>query len=97
MRRLWNSDCLLLGMNWRQVENQWQQFRSFAKKHWQRLSDEDLNGIAGRRAALVQTLEVRYNMTPAEAARCVDQWLRISEDTDTLEMHPAPGLTPQAS
>jgi len=80
----------MLGMNWRQVENQWQQFRNFAKRHWHKLSDDDLNGIAGRRAALVETLERRYNMSLSEAERCVDQWLRMPDTVDTVEMpgHP---------
>lgn len=89
---MWYFDCFLLGMNWRQVENQWQQFRSFAKKHWHRLSDDDLNGIAGQRAALVKTLELRYNMTPAEAERCADQWLRMPDTVDTVDMRPAHAL-----
>jgi uncharacterized protein YjbJ (UPF0337 family) len=86
-----------VAMNWRQVENHWQQFRSFAKKRWHRLTDDDLNGIAGRRAALVNTLVFRYKMTPAEADRCVDQWLRISQDADTVDMRPTTALTPQTS
>src|SRR5579872_5921298 len=83
---LWYCNCFLVGMNWRQVENQWQQFRNFAKRHWHKLSDDDLNGIAGRKSSLVKMLELRYNMTHAEAEHCAEQWLRIPDGVDTVDM-----------
>jgi hypothetical protein len=93
----WNANCSIGGMNWRQVENHWQEFRSFAKKRWHRLTDDDLNGIAGQRVALVKSLMLRYKMTAGEADRCADQWLRLSQDADTVEMRPTAVLTSQAS
>jgi hypothetical protein len=75
-------------MNWQQVETHWHHFNSFAKKHWQRLTEDDLAAIGGRRAALIKRLEESYGMTTAEAGGCADQWLRMSQDAETVEMRP---------
>ena len=75
-------------MDWHQVENRWQQFNSFAKKHWQRLTEDDLAAIGGRRAALIKRLEESYGMTTSEDGGCADQWLRMSQDAETVEMRP---------
>jgi hypothetical protein len=82
------SIATTLAMDWRQVENHWQQFNSFARKQWKRLTEDDLAAIGGRRAALIKRLEESYGMTTSEAGDCVDQWLRMSQDAETVEMHP---------
>lgn len=81
-------NCSASGMNWQQVENHWQQFRNYAKKRWQKLTDDDLEAIAGRRAALIKRLEDHYGMSPKEATGCADQWLQFSQDSETVEMRP---------
>ena len=90
---LWYFDCSFMGMNWRQVENQWQHsFGTLRRSIGTGSFIDDLNGIMGRRASLVKTLELRYNMTPAEADRCADQWLRMTDTVDTVDMRPAHAL-----
>jgi uncharacterized protein YjbJ (UPF0337 family) len=79
----------LWAMNWQQVENHWQQFKGFAKRRWQKLTDDDLTAIGGRRAALIKRLEDYYAMSPKEAGERADQWLRLSQDAETVEIRPA--------
>ena len=75
-------------MDWSQVEAKWERFSGFAKKQWQKLTDNDLIAIRGKRDSLIQTLTDRYGMTELEAARCADQWLRASQDAETVELRP---------
>lgn len=64
-------------MNWNRIEEQWETFTEQALMEWSRLSDEDLAFVAGRRAALVEKIEVRYRVRRMEAERQVSDWLAM--------------------
>jgi hypothetical protein len=38
-------------MNWDQVEGQWKQIKGSAKQQWGKLTDDDLDVIAGKRTS----------------------------------------------
>jgi hypothetical protein len=40
-------------VNWDQVEGKWQQFKGSVKQKWGKLTDDDLDVIAGKRDQLV--------------------------------------------
>ena len=39
-------------MNWDQIEGNWTQFRGKVREHWGRLTDDEIDIIAGRRDQL---------------------------------------------
>lgn len=61
-------------MNWDQLEGKWKQLIGQAKEQWGKLTDDDLETIAGRRDQLVGKLQERYGIAKEEAERQVDQW-----------------------
>jgi uncharacterized protein YjbJ (UPF0337 family) len=63
-------------MNWEQIEGQWRQFRGQAQQQWGKLTDDDLDVIAGRRKELVGRVQKRYGKNLDEAEREVDTWMR---------------------
>jgi uncharacterized protein YjbJ (UPF0337 family) len=61
-------------MNWDQIEGMWKQAKGKLKERWGRLTDDDLDVIAGRRDQLLGTLQQKYGWTKEQAEREVNQW-----------------------
>jgi uncharacterized protein YjbJ (UPF0337 family) len=59
---------------WHQVGINWKRFYADARKAWAKLTDDDLDYIAGNRYKLVERLQLRYNIVEAEAMNQVDFW-----------------------
>jgi len=74
-------------MNWEQIEAQWKQFGEHAKTKWNKLTDDDLRTLAGKKDLLVAKIEERYGIVKKNAEKQVDQWLG--------KLRPAPEVTPE--
>jgi uncharacterized protein YjbJ (UPF0337 family) len=61
-------------MNWDQVAGNWKQLRGKVREQWGKLTDDDLNVIAGKRDQLVGRLQERYGMARKEAQRQADDF-----------------------
>ena len=61
-------------MNWNQIEGNWTQFRGKVKEQWGKLTDDDLDRIAGQRDQLVGRLQKSYGIAEDEAERRVRDW-----------------------
>jgi uncharacterized protein YjbJ (UPF0337 family) len=51
------------------------------KEKWGKLTDDDLNQIAGRREQFIGKLQERYGILREEAQRQADDWLKTQMDT----------------
>lgn len=54
-------------MNWDRIEGHWKQFKGRAKERWGRLTDDELDVIAGRRDQLLGKLQEQYGISQEEA------------------------------
>jgi uncharacterized protein YjbJ (UPF0337 family) len=54
-------------MNWDRIEGNWKQFKGKAKERWGRLTDDELDIIAGRRDQLLGTLQEQFGIGKDEA------------------------------
>ncbi len=61
-------------MNWDQIQGQWKQFKGEAQRHWGKLTDDDLDVIAGKREDLIGKLQQRYGEGRDEIERQVEDW-----------------------
>jgi uncharacterized protein YjbJ (UPF0337 family) len=61
-------------MNWEQVEGKWKQLKGAAKEKWGKLTDDDLDVIAGEKDQLVGKIQERYGITKEEAERQIEAW-----------------------
>lgn len=61
-------------MNWDQVAGNWKQLRGSVKEKWGRLTDDDLDRMAGQRDQLVGRLQEHYGMAKEEAEKEADRW-----------------------
>ncbi|HEX5412199.1 MAG TPA: CsbD family protein [Terriglobia bacterium] len=68
-------------MNWDRVEGKWKQMRGSARAKWGRLTDDDLDLIAGHRDQLIGRLQERYGIARDEAEKETDEWATtLAED-----------------
>jgi uncharacterized protein YjbJ (UPF0337 family) len=68
-------------MNWDRIEANWKQFLGTAKNKWEKLSEDQLLAIAGRREQLAGSIQQAYGITLEAAQRQIDQWLRDQKVT----------------
>ena len=61
-------------MNWDQIEGMWKQAAGKIRVKWGKLTDDDLNVIAGKRDQLVGKIQERYGIAKDEAERQVDEF-----------------------
>ena len=66
-------------MNWDQVEGKWKQMKGDGKKQWGKLTDDDLEYMAGSRDQFVGRLQERYGVAKEEAQKQADEWLQAQD------------------
>lgn len=67
-------------MNWDQIEGKWKQVKGSARAKWGKLTDDDLDVIAGKRESLVGKLQERYGIAKDEAEKQSDEWIQFLTD-----------------
>ncbi len=79
-------------MNWDQIQGKWKQAKGSLKQQWGKLTDDDLNTIAGSREKFIGVLQERYGLAKEEAQKRADEWAKsVAEDQFPAEE--APGRT----
>jgi uncharacterized protein YjbJ (UPF0337 family) len=69
-------------MNRDWVEGNWKQFKGKVRERWGRLTDDDLDVIAGRREQLVGRIQELYGTSKSEIERELDDLDRDSRETE---------------
>lgn len=72
-------------VNWDQIEAKWSALGTRARDTWGRLTDEDLDRIAGQRERLLATIQNRYGVTKDQAERELDLFERGLEAETTKD------------
>lgn len=67
-------------MNWDRIQGNWKQVTGQAKAHWGKLTDDDLEVVAGRRDELAGKIQARYGVAAEEANRQMAEWARKATD-----------------
>jgi len=74
-------------MNWDQMEGKWKQMKGTAKQKWGKLTDDDLDIVAGSRDKLVGRIQERYGIAKDAAEKEVDSWnVPTSETTEDRQL-----------
>lgn len=61
---------------WDQIAGKWQQFKGHVRTQWGKLTDSDLEQIAGKRDVLVGKIQERYGIAKEEANKQIDDWAK---------------------
>ena len=63
-------------MNVDQIKGKWEQVKGEAKVQWGKLTDDDLDQVAGNAQKLAGRIQERYGYEKERAEREVDEFLR---------------------
>ena len=61
-------------MNWDQIVGKWSQVKGDIRQKWGKLTDNDLEVVAGSKDKLVGRIQERYGIAKEEAQRQLDEW-----------------------
>ena len=61
-------------MNNDRIQGRWKQLKGKVKEQWGKLTDDDLDVIAGRRDQLLGRIQQRHGLAKDEAERQVQTW-----------------------
>ncbi|GKX59055.1 CsbD family protein [Leminorella grimontii] len=61
-------------MNWDIVEGNWKQLKGAVKEKWGKLTDDELDQIAGQREQLVGRIQESYGISKDEAEKQIKEW-----------------------
>ena len=62
-------------MNWDRIEGNWKQLAGTVREKWGKLTDDDIDVIAGKRQKLAGRIQERYGIAKDQAEREIDEWL----------------------
>jgi uncharacterized protein YjbJ (UPF0337 family) len=62
-------------MNWDRIEGKWKELQGSIREKWGKLTDDDLQAVAGKRDQLVGRIQQRYGLQREAAEAEVDQWM----------------------
>jgi len=67
-------------MNWDRIEGNWKQFKGNAKQQWGKLSDDQLEVIAGKRDNLSGKIQEAYGISKDETEKQLTAWQKSMKD-----------------
>ena len=73
-------------MNWERIEGDWERLKGSAKRQWDKLTDEQLDAIAGSRDALSGRIREVYGITKETTERQVSAWQSVQKPLDPTDL-----------
>ena len=70
-----------------QLQSKWHMLKGRIREQWHRLSDVDVEMIAGQRDLLIRKLQERYGVTKEVATRDADAWLKLNGASAAHDHH----------
>jgi uncharacterized protein YjbJ (UPF0337 family) len=61
-------------MNWDRIEGNWKQFKGNAMQQWGKLTDDQLDVIAGKRDMLLGRIQELYGISKDETEKQLADW-----------------------
>jgi uncharacterized protein YjbJ (UPF0337 family) len=71
-------------MDWSSIEAKWHEYRTRAKRQWDKLSEEQIRNTRGNREYLVKRVQESYGLSRSEAEGQVSDW-----QAQQVELRPA--------
>ena len=61
-------------MNWDQIAGNWKQVKGVVREKWGKLTDDDVDVIAGKRDILLGKIQERHGLAREEAEKQLKDW-----------------------
>ena len=68
-------------MNEDRIKGNWKQFKGKVQEQWGKLTDDDLDVIAGKRDQLLGRIQERHGITKDEAEKQIKDWEKRHSDS----------------
>ena len=68
-------------MNQDRIEGNWKQFKGKIKEQWGKLTDDDIDVVAGRRDQLAGKIQERYGLAKDVAEKQLADWESQANDS----------------
>ena len=72
-------------MNRDRIEGNWKQFKGNAKQRWGKLTDDQLDVIAGKRDKLAGKIQETYGISKDIAEKQLSEWEKSLKETADLK------------
>jgi|KBSMisStaDraftv2_1062788.scaffolds.fasta_scaffold649523_3 uncharacterized protein YjbJ (UPF0337 family) len=63
-------------MEWKDIEGQWKSFRPPIREQWSKLTDAQLDAVAGSRERLIRTIRQVYAISQEQTEKQVAAWVK---------------------
>jgi len=75
-------------MNWDRISGNWTQWKGRVRERWGRLTDDQLDMVAGRREQLAGRIQEVYGLTKEETERQLRNWERgvVTNEFDEADL-----------
>lgn len=67
-------------MNWDRIEGNWKQFTGQIKEQWSKLTQDELDAIAGKRDRLAGRIQETYGITKEATEKQIAAWQSRQKD-----------------
>ena len=71
-------------MTWDLLQTKWTQMRGPLRHRWGRLTEDDLDIIAGHRDIFIGRVQERYSVSKGEAQQRIEEWLLALQEEKIL-------------
>jgi uncharacterized protein YjbJ (UPF0337 family) len=61
-------------MNWNYVETNWHELKAKVKQNWDKISDQQLDAVAGKRDRLCRVIQRVYAINSQQAEEQITEW-----------------------
>ena len=72
-------------MNWDRIEGNWKQFKGNAKEQWGKLTDDQLDVIAGKVVALARKIQETYGLSKDETEKQLTDWQKSMKEMNPFK------------
>ena len=72
-------------MNWDRIEGNWKQFKGNVKAQWGKITDDQLDVIAGKRDNLAGKIQETYGISKDEAEKQLAAWQKHVKEAGNVK------------
>ena len=72
-------------MNWERIESNWRHYKGNARRHWVKLSEEQLDFVAGNRERLAEKIREVYGVSQEIAEKQLASWQGAQKESSPFK------------
>ncbi len=65
---------MTMAKNWDEIASRWTRFSRDVRKKWDKLTEDEVMRVNGRREILAERIQERYGIAVEEANKQIDAW-----------------------